>query len=189
MQFRFKKAVIAGFVLTEVCVALAVLMVLAATAMGVYNEVTRRFQLRATKDALLATLRFGRAQAVHLNSPVVVCKSPVPVATERQCASNGDWTQGWMVFEDRNSNRQHDPGEPILQHAVAQPASVRIWTHAAVQNGVYFSPRGPARSPTNAFQLGSFFICNRSTEPQQVFRLLLRRTGQARSAMETHSAC
>ena len=189
MQCRFKSAMVKGFVLTEVCVALAILMVLSATAMGVYNEVTRRFQLRATRDALVATLRFGRAQAIHRNSPVVVCKSPVPVIAERQCVLGGEWTQGWMVFEDGNGNRQRDAGELILDHAAAQPNSVRIWTHAAVQHGVYFSPRGPARSATNAFQMGSFFVCNRSTEPQSVSRLLLRRTGQIRVATERHAAC
>ena len=189
MLNRVKRSPLAGFALTELCVTMVVLLVLSASAAGVYNEVTRQFQSRVSKDALLTALQIGRAQAIFRNGRVVVCKSPVSNGAARQCTVSGDWTQGWMVFHDRNSNAQRDWDEVVLHQEAEQPASVRIWNHASLRDSVSFTAFGRARTANNAMQMGSFFVCSRSEQRQTAFRLLVRSTGQARVVREDQPRC
>lgn len=95
-----------GFTLIELLVAVAIVAILAAMAAPAFNQLlddtARRTQLESIYDAF----RFTRGEALSEGQQVVICSS-IDGST---CAGNTDWSTGWVVFLDRNSNAVADYG-------------------------------------------------------------------------------
>ncbi len=86
-----------GFTLVELLVTvlvIAVLLVMVAPSMSV---LIKRNSLVALHGSLRSSLSVARTQAVETGQAVSVC----PTSHKGGCAfPSGDWSRGWMVFED-----------------------------------------------------------------------------------------
>ncbi len=86
-----------GFTLVEVLttvLVMAILLVLVAPTMG---QLIKRNKLVTLHTELRSSLGLARTHAVETGTTVTVC----PQGRQGQCAfPSGDWSQGWMVFED-----------------------------------------------------------------------------------------
>lgn len=75
---------------------------------GTSTTVTRE---SAQITALIADLRFARAQAIKQKGSVVTCAS----SDGATCSNSNDWELGWMVCLDVNNSASCDAGNPVYR--------------------------------------------------------------------------
>lgn len=94
------KKIQTGFTLIELLAALAVLAILTAMAAPPFkllmDNVARNTQLESVHGAL----RFARGKSLGESQQVVICSSIDGFI----CGGGVDWSTGWIVFLDRDSN-------------------------------------------------------------------------------------
>jgi type IV fimbrial biogenesis protein FimT len=64
--------------------------------------------MSAEVNGLLGDLQFARSEALKEGNGVTACVS----ADGATCTGGGDWSPGWIVFSDPNSNATVDAGPP-----------------------------------------------------------------------------
>jgi type IV fimbrial biogenesis protein FimT len=87
----------AGFTLVELMVALVVLAILTTVAIPSFNGFILNQRVKATAFELVATLNYGRSEAIKQNQAVTVQ------------AVSGDWLQGWTLQANGATLRAWDP--------------------------------------------------------------------------------
>jgi len=86
-----------GFTIVELMITLLVLSILMAAAVPTFRDFTRNNRVTAAQNNLVTAMSVARSTALRHSSDVVLC----PVATEGDiiCASNTDWSKGWLVWD------------------------------------------------------------------------------------------
>ncbi len=112
-----------GFTLTELCVVLAVMAIVATFAMPSFFAWQLRDQIDARARALFSTLSLARAEAIRRGARVTFCR----IDSARHCLASGkacdngvtDWSCGWGVFVDQD-------GKAVLlrMQAAMMPVSI-----------------------------------------------------------------
>lgn len=146
----------AGVTLLELVITVAILAIIAVIALPSFNVVIVSNRLSAGANELVGSLQLARSEAIRRGSRVVVC----PSSTGADCA--GAWSDGWIVFEDRNRDRGVTAGEPILRSRSAL-ANLQILTSPAIGAAVVFRPDGMARLPDGALLAGRLSVCQPAT--------------------------
>ena len=167
---------VAGHTLAELLLVLLLTGVLSTLAVTGFARIHQTIRLRAAKDAMVTTLHIARAQAIYRRGRIVVCKSDGTAA----CRQSHEWSDGWIVFHDRNHNLQPDAEDAVLHHEMPQPAGVRIWGNRAVAHYVAFLPSGNALQQSGAAQLGTLTVCQKAEPPLDGFEIRLRAGARVR---------
>lgn len=109
-----------GFSLVELLITLAIVAVLATTAVPSFSTLLQNTQRRQSMDSFWHAIFLARNEAIKRNSVVALCKSS---AGNRCDNSPGNWASGWIVFEnlDHDYPAELDSGEPILRIYTATP--------------------------------------------------------------------
>jgi len=142
-----------GLSVGELLVALAVAASLAAVGVPALRSVVLDARRVAVLNALAGSLHAARQAAALRGRDVVLCPVRGP-----QCAPDGDWREGWMVFvnTDGDTPPARDAGEPLLlrRRTGAAPGTLRANRDAFTfrpgtvrdTNGTlaWCDPRGPA---------------------------------------------
>jgi type IV fimbrial biogenesis protein FimT len=115
-----------GFTLTEFMVTLAVAGILLSVAVPNFRSFIQNDRLSAAANDLLRSFQLARTQAIKHQANVVVCASANPTAANPTC-SYGPFN-GWIVFQDTNSNWQVDAGEPVLERHELLDSSITVKT-------------------------------------------------------------
>jgi type IV fimbrial biogenesis protein FimT len=98
-------------------IALSVAGVLLAIATPGLRVFLQNGRLSSASNDLLRSFQVARTEAIKRQLNVVVCASANPTATVPACSYGA--FNGWIVFQDTNSNWSVDGGEPILErHAL-----------------------------------------------------------------------
>lgn len=80
----------------ELLVVIAIVAVLAALAVPSFQGMIASSNLTSTTNDLIATFARARSDAIRRGKRVTVCMSADGVA----CTTSGDWSQGWIMFND-----------------------------------------------------------------------------------------
>ncbi len=108
-----------GFSLYEMLVVLTVISILGSTSAAL-GSIIRDDRLSTGANDLMAALNLARSSAITRLADVVVC----PSRTGRQCDAAGTdftwWHDGYLVFVDRDGDRQPDTDEPVLLNGPAR---------------------------------------------------------------------
>lgn len=130
-----------GVTLIELMIALAVLAVLATVGVPSMAGLLAETRMTSKSNVLMAHVQFARHSAVMLRSNVLAC----PSLDQLNCTGGNRWDQGWIVFVDRNNNRQPDHPDDILRVVAAEP---RLLIHSAGRHRLRFQPSGTAYGST-----------------------------------------
>ena len=176
-----------GFSLIETLFVLLVLAILCGTAVFSFQSLQVRAQVQAASQALLSDVLSARTEALRRERRVTLCAAALDTGARATpptaCAPSAGasaWHQGWLVFEDVNSNGLWDTGEVLLQQRMRLHASVSATGNATVARYVSFGPSGRSLTLNGAFQAGTITLCARGSSGEEAWLLVVNAVGRSR---------
>lgn len=161
-----------GFTLYELLITLLIIAALAGAALPGFSRIAARTRISTEINALFHAVHLARKESIMRRQVVSIC----PSDDGSLCSPGLDWSQGWIIFNnrDRDEPPQVDAGEPLLQ---VHPASDRLRITA---NRRGFTLRATQKRATN----GTIVVCDKAgrVSPRA---LVISYTGRPRVASET----
>ena len=165
--------------LVEILVGAFILVTLAIVALPSMEGLIERQRTRAATYALLNNLALARLTAVSRRSIAALC----PSTDGATCARSSDWSDGWLLFLDRDGNRRPDTAGDIVRQDIP-PASrhIRVVSSAG-RRQVRYLPDGRSAGSNRTISL-----CN--PKGRLLARVIVNNAGRARTARpRTPTAC
>ena len=131
----------------ELMVTVTVLGILLGLAVPSFRETMRNNRLIAQNNEFIGGLNLARSEALKRSGSVSMCAS----ADEATCSSATDWSTGWIVFSDPNSNGTFDGDPEVLLRS--QGSAPPEFTINATRSFVRFAGTGMAPSGIENFEL------------------------------------
>jgi type IV fimbrial biogenesis protein FimT len=156
-----------GATVFELLVTLSIAAILLGMAAPSFESFSNRQRMKAAVAALHHDLLAARSQAIFRHAIIVACPG-TPVGG----CSNSDWSNGWLVFEDSNDDRQFQQSEKLLRRGMGHEA-IRIHSPAS-RPQVRFLPDGSTPGSN-----GSIGLCGRGG-PKHAKRLVISNIGRIR---------
>lgn len=100
-----------GFSLIEAATVTAIAAIGLVVGVPSYQGMVERQRTSSAMHLLTAHMASARSTAISYRIPTVVC----PSDRAGGCRSDGDWSQGWLMFFDKDGNRRPDAREDILR--------------------------------------------------------------------------
>jgi type IV fimbrial biogenesis protein FimT len=155
-----------GFTLIEVMVSLAILAILAALAAPNFSASIKKYRINAIRDDFTGSIHLARSEAIRRSVPVILTRTTGCSAT---LVDVNDWSCGWEIVVDANSNGSKSVGELVLQttnvpdgYGVMHPGkgaslSINVWgqTSAAFGRFVLTPPEGVSGKTTTTVCINS----------------------------------
>ena len=153
-----------GLTIVELLVALSIAGLLAALAVPAFHDWLGAYQLANHTRHLAESLTRARTEAIRRGYRVNLCKS-----TDRvQCADQGSWEAGFVMYVDVNHDGRIDAGEPVLGIEGPAPPGITITANRPLDDYVSYTSVGHARMLNGALQMGTFTLCRRGQRAQHV---------------------
>jgi type IV fimbrial biogenesis protein FimT len=152
----------------ELVMVTAITSILMLAVAPSFSEYSTKQRLRAATDALHQDLAGARSQSISAGLNAVVC----PLDTASACAGELHWENGWMVFLDRNTDRQFQTDEELLR--VTPATDQLVITSSSGRSSVRFKPGGTAPGSNL-----SITICH-PRFPQLTRQILVSNSGRIR---------
>jgi type IV fimbrial biogenesis protein FimT len=140
-----------------VITAIAIVILLAVPGSSVALEY---YRLKSASENLIEGLNLAKGESLIRNSTVKVC----PSSNGRFCRSDGNWSDGWLVYSDGNADGTVDEIE-LIQAYKAPNEHVSITASGAVTTVAAFTIAG--LSPDHDSQSGEFRICHSGAKSEQ----------------------
>jgi type IV fimbrial biogenesis protein FimT len=106
---------VAGFTLLELMVTIAIMAVLIAIAVPSFQGSLRSNRVATTSNELLASLSLARSEGIKSTRGGGVCAS----ANGSSCGA--DWSQGWMVWTEKDGDGVYDNDETVVRYSQGKP--------------------------------------------------------------------
>ncbi|MEM7359537.1 MAG: GspH/FimT family pseudopilin [Pseudomonadota bacterium] len=161
---------VAGFSLLQLIITIAVAAALATMAIPSFASLLSRTQVSTQTNLLAESLMLARSHAIASQKNVHICR--LNSNRKNQCTVSlsylNDWSAGWMVFADENTNHNFDNADRVLQ--VVEPGH---------EVSIVFNQRGRLRFfPDGRARSAGFYLCD---EQREAYRhVLLLHTGRVR---------
>lgn len=190
-QFRLQ-----GFTLVELMITLAVLAILVGLAApGLRNFIVSN-RLASESNDVIGALGLARAEAVRRGRRVILCPvaatSGVPNTAACVNPGTGSW-QGWMVFEDTDSNGAHGANEEVVRTGVFAGGSTQVLSSTGLQNDTHlivFRPDGLAKRPASNtdVQRVALGVCDVSSTTSSNYRTISLAFGARTGLVKSHAS-
>ena len=149
-----------GFTLVELMVTLAVAAIILAIAAPSFSQMIRDHRLITTANDFMGTMQLARSEAIRRGVQVTM----LPV-------TNGDWSSGWNVFTDWDSDESiGDVGavcaenqDCFLSQQSALNNAIRSFSNGNLGNGFRFMPTGEISALVGSLSNGSIFFCSQNS--------------------------
>lgn len=116
MDFSTKtSAKLKGVTLIELLVTLVVASIIVAQAIPSYRQFSIRQEINNTSNSLLVDMMFLRNAAITTGKKLTILSK-----------DNSNWSKGWLIFNDENSNAILDGTETELRSSQEIPNSITI---------------------------------------------------------------
>ena len=137
-----------GFTIVELMVSLLIGAVMLALAMPVFTSMLQKNRIRAAENYLESSLNAAREEAIKRRASVRVC----PSTDGSSCRDDSDWSAGWLLFSDSNSNSSPDAGE-VIKRVASLHQYIRLQVDEAVAAHVQFNATGDAFGTAGEFRI------------------------------------
>ena len=142
-----------GFSVVELMIAVSVGAILLTGVGPTFSAVVHKNRISAATTQLYVSLNAARSEALKRRSAVRVC----PSADSTSCRDDGDWSDGWLIYEDVNTNNAPDAAE-IIQLIDGLDGEINMQVSTALSEYVQFQPTGAAIG--NGGNTGEFRLCH-----------------------------
>lgn len=149
-----------GFSLIELMVVIAIVAILAALAVPGFQGMISSSNLTSTTNDLITTFARARSDAIHRGKRVTVCMS----ADSTECTSSGDWSQGWIIFnDDDHSDASAGVGTDKTIITAVNPALTNNIIIKSSMSYLSFSSDGQSKLMNGGAGAGTIRVCNSSS--------------------------
>jgi type IV fimbrial biogenesis protein FimT len=145
-NYQEVNAMVRGFTLIEMMITIAILGILTMLSAPGFAKFIAQRQLDTEATTLYTHILFARYTAVDGQFDVTIC----PSSTGTSCST--DWRDGWIVFEDHDSDSTVSAGDVILR---VQRDALRSTLNVTIGTALRFAKMGQV-SPATA---GQFSFC------------------------------
>jgi type IV fimbrial biogenesis protein FimT len=159
-----------GWTLVELLCTLAIASIMFGSGMSLLAGVLERGRSAAVRQALADSLVAAGARAGLSDVRAVLC----PSEDGETCSDGADWSAGWVVFMDRNANREIEGGERIVVRQGHLPGRVRLLSTKGRTRIVFQATGGNAGSNV------TFTLCD-GRGPKHAATLVLANNGRLRA--------
>jgi type IV fimbrial biogenesis protein FimT len=167
-----------GFTLIELLIALGILGIIFAIAIPAYGSAMARAKMGEAESAIFTSINNATNFSFIGGTRAVLCPSTDGIS----CQNSFDWSKGWMVFEDKNANRERDSDDRVLASTGEISPELQILTSEGRTRIAFQS--GGGNFGSNAH----FKLCD-ARRPQRSRSLFLSNTGRVRVAESPQTAC
>jgi type IV fimbrial biogenesis protein FimT len=176
----------AGYTLLELMVVVSIVSILAAVVVPGMQDGMRRNAKDSYMVDLLSAVALARSEAVTQGRAVSICRS----VDQTVCTAiaGGDWSVGWIVFDDGGAAGSVDGADSILQSGKAEN-NLSVVTLNTALNGSFpadflqFNEEGFLKTSTT----GAYFkFCGQDNDASTARAVWLSNTG--RSTLSTDDA-
>lgn len=120
---------------------LGIVGILTSLAAPTFSSLKAKNTMASSVNLFLAQLHMARSSAVARERRITLC----PTANTTDCSNDyRAWQGGYLIFDDANKNRQHDPEEEIISYQEKANRQVKIFSSSAHRNRITFLPLGRA---------------------------------------------
>ncbi|MBF8177759.1 GspH/FimT family pseudopilin [Herminiimonas contaminans] len=128
-----------GYSIVELLVALAIVSIVLASGVPVFQKIIQAQRLATASNALFMAVNLARSEAIHRGRRVDL----VPL-------DGMQWQRGWLVFIDENNNQRPDSHETVLHTHAVKVADLQITPRFSDSKVQYVAYSGTGRSHSNA---------------------------------------
>jgi type IV fimbrial biogenesis protein FimT len=153
-----------GFTLFELLVAMTIAALL--VTVGVPNMRAMILDNRIISEAnhFVATINAARSSAVRYQRPAIVCSTANFDAAVPTCSGSTDWSDGWIVWVDKNQDAATTADEVIV---VSPPVGGSVSMTSGTASRFSYDSRGFGTAAGDAIS----FCDDRSGETGRVIRV------------------
>ncbi len=101
-----------GFTLIELMVTIAIAAILLTIGVPSFQGLFNRNQVATVTNDFMSALNLARSEAAKGGATTQLCMSN----NQSTCTGNSGWSNGWIVWADRNNNGALDNGELVRVH-------------------------------------------------------------------------
>ena len=134
-----------AFSLYDALVTLTVVSTLTTVAVPSFQQLTTGQRMAGAVNSLITALHLARSEAIKRGERATLC----PSATGRECRNGGAngvvWEEGYLLYIDRNGNREFDADETAVR-VFGAVEGLRI--RSVHRDQVTYQPNGMASGST-----------------------------------------
>ena len=124
-----------GFTLLELMVTVAILAIVLSAGVPSYRGLVMDNRMASQANLFATSIKLARSNAVKYQRNATVCSSSNFDAAVPTCSSNADWSNGWIVWVDKDRDTTPDANEiisvfgPVHQASELKSASANRFTY------------------------------------------------------------
>jgi type IV fimbrial biogenesis protein FimT len=164
-----------GFTLIELMVVLSIIGILTSLALPSFESFIRKQESSGQINHLYTSLYLARSEAVKRNQTVTICKS----STKSHCG--GDWSDGWLMFEDINNNGSFDLGESLITTGQLKTGYTLRWSAFGSTSYIRFDKNGMTASHN-----GTFKLCPADKDDRFASAVIVSKTARIRISQDSN---
>lgn len=148
-----------GFTLIELMIGVALAAIILTMAVPSFSTAMKNNKVVTATNELIVDINFARGEAVKRGKPVVLCRSASPANATPTCSGTANnWSSGWLVFVDTNTDDSYDPATDLLVR-VGNPADkgLTIKTNTTANQDLIYNPDGTTKTGGNT---AVFAVCD-----------------------------